>query len=359
MARKRQEPTQGPDGQLSERAQHLMKALVERYIRDGEPVGSRNLARDSALDLSPATIRNIMADLEELGMVRSPHTSAGRVPTAKGYRLFVDALLTVKPLSASEMFKLQNHMRDEGMDSQALVESTSKMLSSFTHMAGLVTVPKSNRSAWRHIEFLPLSDRRVLAILVMNEQEVQNRIIQLDRDYSQAELIEAANYLNSEFSGRDVSSIREHILREMGRAREHMNQQMSSAIQLAEKMVKSPVDRESGYVLAGETNLMEFAELSNVDKLRQLFEAFNTKRDLLHLLDQCVSADGVQIFIGEESGYEPLDDMSLVSAPYSVNDDQVGVLAVIGPSRMAYERVIPIVDVTSKLLTAALNPKKS
>lgn len=360
MPRKRQDPVIGGDGQLSERAQHLMKVLVERFIRDGEPVGSRTLARDINLDLSPATIRNIMADLEDLGMVRSPHTSAGRVPTAKGYRLFVDALLTVKPLTAREMLRLQKNMLDEAdMDPQMLVEATSNMLSAVTHMAGLVTIPKRERGSWRHIEFLPLSDNRVLAILVMNQREVQNRIIELDRPYSQVELQQAANYLNAEFGGRNVTAIRERILREMRRARETMNEQMSSAIRLAEEMIRQPKDdNESGYVLAGETNLMEFAELSNVDKLRQLFEAFNKKRDLLHLLDQCVSADGVQIFIGEESGFRVLDECSLVSAPYAIDDNQVGVLAVIGPTRMAYERVIPIVDVTAKLLGSALNPRK-
>lgn len=363
MSRLRQDaaPPQG-EPQLSDRAQHLLKTLVERYIRDGEPVGSRTLSRDSGLDLSPATIRNIMADLEELGMVRSPHTSAGRVPTAKGYRLFVDALLTVKSMESPEVKRLQHEMLErlapaQG-DAQALMATTSTLLSGVTHMAGLVSIPKREFGAWRHVEFLPLSDNRVLAILVVNEREVQNRILDVDRAYSQSELQQFANYLNTHFVGKDVGQVRQTLLRELSRTRETMNDMMASAIQVAERMFNNGGQGTPDYVLAGETNLMEFAELSNVDKLRQLFEAFGRKRDILHLLDQCVAADGVQIFIGEESGYEVLDECSVVTAPYRVNDELVGVLGVIGPTRMAYERVIPIVDITAKLLSAALNPRK-
>lgn len=363
MARVRQDAN-SPQGevQLSERAQQLLKTLVELYIRDGEPVGSRTLSRDSGLDLSPATVRNIMADLEEMGMVRSPHTSAGRVPTARGYRLFVDALLTAKPMDSPEVQRLQREMlsklNDVQGDAQALMTTTSNLLSGVTHMAGLVTIPKREFGAWRHVEFLPLSDQRVLAILVVNEREVQNRILDVDRAYTQAELQQFANYLNSHFAGKDVGQVRQQLLRELSRTRETMNDMMSSAIQVAERMFTVSESDTADYVLAGETNLMEFAELSNVDKLRQLFEAFGRKRDILHLLDQCVAAEGVQIFIGEESGYEVLDECSVVTAPYRVNDELVGVLGVIGPTRMAYERVIPIVDITAKLLSAALNPRK-
>ncbi|HEX7030329.1 MAG TPA: heat-inducible transcriptional repressor HrcA [Gammaproteobacteria bacterium] len=349
------------EGQLSDRARQLLTTLVERYIRDGEPVGSRTLSRDSGLDLSPATIRNIMADLEELGMVRSPHTSAGRVPTARGYRLFVDALLTVKPLDGREVARLQRELLEKMEpargDSQSLMTTTSSLLSGVTQMAGLVTIPKRDFGAWRQVEFLPLSDNRVLAILVVNEREVQNRILELDRAYSQSELQQFANYLNTHFAGRDVGQIRASLLKELRNTRESMNDMMAAAITMAEQMFeRAPPDED--YVLAGETHLMEFAELSNVDKLRQLFEAFNKKREILHLLDQCVAADGVQIFIGEESGYQVLDECSVVTAPYRVNEELVGVLGVIGPTRMAYERVIPIVDMTAKLLSAALNPRK-
>lgn len=361
MNRPRQDSATSLDGQLSERARHLLRSLVERYIRDGEPVGSRTLSRDSGLDLSPATIRNIMADLEDLGMVRSPHTSAGRVPTARGYRLFVDALLTVKPLNSRETQRLQQELLQKMElargDSQQLMLTTSGLLSGVTQMAGLVTIPKREFGAWRHVEFLPLSDNRVLAILVINEREVQNRILNLDRAYSQSDLQQFANYLNAHFTGRDVGQIRQSLLRELHNTRASMNDMMTSAIQVAEQMFADSRPDED-YVLAGETNLMEFAELSSVEKLRQLFDAFNKKRDILHLLDQCVSADGVQIFIGEESGYQVLDECSVVTAPYRVNEELVGVLGVIGPTRMAYERVIPIVDMTAKLLTAALNPRK-
>lgn len=363
MPRSRNNNAGTGEGLLSDRAQHLLKTLVQRYIRDGEPVGSRTLSRDSALDLSPATIRNIMSDLEEMGMVRSPHTSAGRVPTARGYRMFVDALLTVKPLDSEEVRKLQRDlvqkMEQARGDSQNLVTMTSSLLSGVTHLAGLVTIPRREFGSWRHVEFLPLSDNRVLAILVINEREVQNRILELDRAYSQSELQQFANYLNTHFAGRDVSQIRQSLLAELSNTRETMNDMMSSAISVAERMFeRAESDNKEDYVLAGETNLMEFAELSNVDKLRQLFDAFGRKRDILHLLDQCVTADGVQIFIGEESGYRVLDECSVVTAPYRVDDELVGVLGVIGPTRMAYERVIPIVDITAKLLSAALNPRK-
>lgn len=342
---------------LSERAQHLLKVLVERYIREGQPVGSRALAREAGLDLSPATVRNVMADLEELGFIRSPHTSAGRVPTVQGYRFFVDALLTVKPLESVEVQRMRQSL-DPDLNTQKLVESASALLSGITRMAGVVTMPRRDRMAFNHIEFLSLSDNRVLAILVLNEREVQNRVIHVNRHYSADELQQISNYLNTEFLGKDLQTIRRILVEEMQEAREHMNRLMLAAVEMAEKLLDQEADKEDDYILAGQTNLMEFAELSNIEKLRQLFEAFNRKRDILHLLDQCVRAQGVQIFIGEESGYEVLDECSVVTAPYTAGDGTVlGVLGVIGPTRMAYERVIPIVDVTAKLLAAALNPK--
>lgn len=342
---------------LSERAQHLLKVLVERYIREGQPVGSRALAREAGLDLSPATVRNVMADLEELGFIRSPHTSAGRVPTVQGYRFFVDALLTVKPLESVEVQRMRQSL-DPDLNTQKLVESASALLSGITRMAGVVTMPRRDRMAFNHIEFLSLSDNRVLAILVLNEREVQNRVIHVNRHYSADELQQISNYLNTEFLGKDLQTIRRILVEEMQEAREHMNRLMLAAVEMAEKLLDQEADKEDDYILAGQTNLMEFAELSDIEKLRQLFEAFNRKRDILHLLDQCVRAQGVQIFIGEESGYEPLDECSVVTAPYTAGDGTVlGVLGVIGPTRMAYERVIPIVDVTAKLLAAALNPK--
>ncbi len=347
------------DKALSERAQYLLKALVERYIRDGEPVGSRTLSRDSGLELSPASIRNIMADLEELGFVAAPHTSAGRVPTVKGYRMFVDTLLTVQPLAEQEVSRMRQLLDADDASPQALMASASTLLSSITHMTGVVTLPKREHIAWRHVEFLPLSENRVLVILVINDGEVQNRVLNLERGYDAATLQQIGNYLNSHFAGRDLQTARTELLDEMRRTRESMNQLMLTAISMAEKVFEARgKDEGRNYMMAGETNLMEFAELSDVERLRRLFEAFNHKRDILHLLDKCADAEGVQIFIGEESGYKVLDAVSVVSAPYTVGDEVVGVLGVIGPTRMAYERVIPIVDVTAKLLSAALNPRK-
>ncbi len=355
MCPKPSRPSESPRRALTEREQQLLKALVECYVEQGQPVGSRTLARAAGLDLSPATVRNVMADLEELGLVHSPHTSSGRVPTAQGYRLFVDSLLTVKPLDSGDLLQLK-HLLDPDKTPHDLVEAASALLSAVSRMAGIVTVPRREQIALRQIEFLPLSDQRVLAILVINEHEVQNRIVHASRPFSASELQQASNYLNREFAGKDIAAVRRDLLREMRDAHAHMNRIMSAAIEMAERVFDaSPPDDD--YVLAGQTNLMDFAELSNVDKLRQLFEAFSRKRDLLLLLDQSLGANGVQIFIGEESGYRGLDECSLVTSPYSVDGRVLGVLGVIGPTRMAYERVIPIVDMTARLLGAALNQR--
>lgn len=345
------------DDVLNERAQHLLRILVEQYIRDGQPVGSRTLSRDSGLSLSSATIRNVMADLEEFGFVTSPHTSAGRVPTDKGYRFFVDTLLKVRPLQTQEIAEIQRGL-EQHADPKTLVAAASKMLSSITRMAGLVTVPRPTHAALTQIEFMPLSDNRVLAILVVNGREVQNRILQLDRYFGAEELRRASNYLNQEFGGKELSEVRDHLVNQLQAMRENLNQLMLDAIMLASQVMNPPKDSAKlEYVIAGETNLMEFAELSNVEKLRRLFEAFTQQRDILHLLDHSLRAEGVQIFIGQESGYTILDDCSVVTAPYTLDREVVGVLGVIGPTRMAYERVIPIVDLTAKLLSTALNSR--
>lgn len=344
---------------LNERAQRLLKALVEHYIRDGEPVGSRTLSRDSGLDLSPASIRNVMSDLEDLGFIASPHTSAGRVPTVRGYRFFVDTLLTVKPLAQQEVRLMHERFAAPDVNPQSLLASASSVLSAITRMTGVVTLPRREHVSWRHVEFLPLSDNRVLAILVVNEGEVQNRVLRLDRAYEATELQHAGNYLNTHYAGKDIHAVRSEVLNDLRHTRENINELMLAAVTLAEKMVGDAGQAKGRtYVMAGETNLMEWAELSDVEKLRRLFEAFNEQREILHLLDKCISAEGVQIFIGEESGYRVLDECSVVTAPYKVGDEVVGVLGVIGPTRMAYERVIPLVDLTAHLLGAALNPAK-
>src|SRR5579871_3640741 len=343
---------------LSDRAQTLLRILIESYIRDGQPVGSRVLSRDSGLQLSSATIRNVMADLEEYGFVSSPHTSAGRIPTDKGYRFFVNTLLRMQPLEESAVAEIRRQVDGKRDSSKDLISSVSQLLSQVTHLAGVVTVPRTQQASITHVEFVVLSENRVLAVLVFNDREVQNRIIQLERYYSPDELRRASNYLNEQFRGRSLTEVRQEILRQLSEARAHVNQIMLDAISVAQQIFAGGEESRLEYVIKGETNLMGVAELTSVEKLRRLFEAFNEKRDFLHLLDQSLNAEGVQIFIGHESGYQILDDCSVVTAPYADGKAVVGVLGVIGPTRMAYERVIPIVDLTAKLLGAALNSRR-
>ncbi len=343
---------------LDERQQHLLRVLVERYIEEGQPIGSKTLSEQSGLKLSPATIRNVMADLEKLGYLQSPHTSAGRMPTGQAYRVFVDSLVKFKPPASKEVEALRTKLEEgaEGAGGKALVRSASTLLSGLTHLAGVVTVPRRNHASLRQIEFLPLSGNRVLSILVVNNREVQNRVLNLDRSYSESELRRAANYLNEQFAGREITQVRDKLLEDLTRTRDSMHDMMSAALNLGQQIFDRKEPRDD-FVLAGETNLMDFAELSDVEKLRRLFEAFAQKRDFLHLLDNTLSGEGVQIFIGEESGYDILDACSVVTAPYTVDEEVVGVLGVIGPTRMAYQRVIPIVDITAKLLGSALNSR--
>ena len=338
---------------LDERAQILLRILVDKYIRDGQPVGSRTLSRESGLDLSPATIRNIVADLEELGFVSSPHTSAGRVPTNKGYRFFVDTLIKLTPPKGEELLRFRQSLDEVAGDPQALALSVSNLLSTVTSLAGIVTVPRRAQTAVRQIEFLPLSGHRVLAILVVNDREVQNKILNVRRDFGTDELKRASNYLNELFGGRSLSQVRELLLAELKNTRATMNALMVEAIELAQKVFPE-TEPEREFIVAGETNLMGVDQVGSVETLKSLFEAFGRQRDILHLLDQSMNADGVQIFIGHESGYQLLDSYSIVTAPYVTEDDTMGVLGVIGPTRMAYERVIPIVDITAKLLARAL-----
>src|SRR6185437_11757178 len=351
--------------QLTERAQHLLRILIESYIRDGQPVGSRSLSRESGLQLSSATIRNVMADLEELGFVASPHTSAGRIPTDKGYRFFVDTLLHIQPVEEAAAAEIRRQL--EGRQSESarespkdLIATVSQLLSTVTRLAGVVTLPRTAEASITQIEFVSLSENRVLVVLVYGEREVQNRIIELERYYSPDELKRASNFLNEQFRGRSLTQVRQEILRQLSETRAHMNQVMLDAISMAQHVFEAGAGAgdQLEYVIKGETNLMGAGELSSVEKLRRLFEAFNEKRDFLHLLDNSLRAEGVQIFIGHESGYQILDDCSVVTAPYGSPDSVIGVLGVIGPTRMAYERVIPIVDMTARLLGAALNSRR-
>jgi heat-inducible transcriptional repressor len=338
---------------LNTRSQRLLKLLGDHYLRDGQPVGSRTLSRDPTLDLSPATIRNIMADLEDLGLIRAPHTSAGRVPTVRGYRFFIDSLLQLTPLNQAEIKRLGEQLRQAERHNQPLLPQTSSLLSDLTHMVGIVMLPKLESQSLRHIEFLPLTARRVLVITVTNPHEVQNRIIDTSREYSAAELQQAANYLNATFAGRDIRTVREELSQEMREVNDSMNDLLRQM--LLEMAMKSFDDSTPGdFVMSGQHHLMDVAELSDKEKLRELFGVFNQKRDMLKLLDQALGANGVQIFIGEESGFLSLGECSVVTAPYQVDGKIIGVLGVIGPTRMPYARVIPLVDSTAKLLGSVL-----
>ncbi|KPK37794.1 MAG: HrcA family transcriptional regulator [Gammaproteobacteria bacterium SG8_47] len=340
--------------ELSDRAQRLFKVLVERYIREGQPVGSRTLTKEAGIALSPASVRNVMQDLEEVGLLRAPHTSAGRVPTARGLRFFIDTLLKTKPIDEQEVRRLKAHLNPDSSTSD-LVEAASSMLSEVTKLAGVVMLPRRPDVSIRQVEFLPLSANRVLVITVVNEREVQNRIINTSRNYSPAELQEAANYINREFGGRSLKQMREALLRGMQETREGINRLMMTAIEMASKGLQAEEDA-GDFVLRGEANLIHYAEMGDMGKLRQLFDAFGQKRDILHLLDESLRAEGMQIFVGEESGYDVFGECSLITSPYLEDGRVVGVLGVIGPTRMAYDRVIPIVDVTAKLLGSALKP---
>lgn len=343
--------------EITDKAQHLIKALVERYIEEGQPVGSKTLSEHAGLQISPATVRNIMSDLEEKGFVTSPHTSAGRVPTARAYRLFVDSLIQVEPLAGYDLETLRRHL-DPDMSAQELVESASGMLSEITHMAGLVTIPRRDQVRLRHVEFLPLNDNRVLVIMVLDDHEVQNRIIYTQQKYAEAQLKEASNYVNQSFMGQNLRSVRSRLISSMKSDRENMNSLMRTTLEVAEKAFEEE-EEKNDYVLAGQENLLDLYQDEALEDLRELFRAFSLKGDILHLLDRCMETDGVQLFIGQESGYQLLDEWSVVTSPYRVDGELVGVLGVIGPTRMAYERVIPVVDATARVLSAALEPSRS
>jgi heat-inducible transcriptional repressor len=336
---------------LDRRAQMLLKTLVERYIAEGEPVGSRALSRYSGLDLSPATIRNVMADLEQLGFVASPHTSAGRIPTNRGYRFFVDTLLTVKELDRVEISQLEvNLHRDHP---QRLISAASQLLSELTHFAGVVVANKRKTPAFRHVEFLALSDKRVLLIIVTPEGDVQNRILFTEKAYTPSELTTAANFLNQNYGGLTFDEIRGRIHAEMKQLREDMTALMTAALEAGSEALSQST---TNYVVSGERNLLDSHDLaSNMSRLRELFELFEKKTILMQILELSTRAQGVQIFIGGESGVAPLDECSVVTAPYEVDGQVIGTVGVIGPTRMAYERVIPIVDITAKLLSSALS----
>ena len=336
---------------LSDRAQSLLKILVERYIAEGQPVGSRALSRFSSLELSPATIRNVMADLEEMGFVTSPHTSAGRVPTPKGYRFFVDTLLTMRPMEQVERQQLEEQLMPD--DPHRVVSNASQILSDLTHFAGIVVAPRRARGvALRHIEFFGLSEKRVLLVIVASDGEVQNRVLITDRPYSPSQLTEAANYINQHYAGLEFDQLRGRVRNELIDLHRDISGLMQAAIETGSEAMR-PSD---GVVISGGRNLLEVNAMSgDMNKLRLLFDLFERKQQLLDILETSERAEGVKIFIGGESQLVALDECSIVTAPYEVDGVVVGTVGVIGPTRMAYERVIPIVDVTAKLLSSALS----
>ncbi|TMH11157.1 MAG: heat-inducible transcriptional repressor HrcA [Betaproteobacteria bacterium] len=337
---------------LDERAKTLLKALVERYIADGQPVGSRTLSRASGLDLSPATIRNVMADLEDLGLIASPHTSAGRIPTARGYRLFVDTMLTAQPLHLVDAPSLEPQLQPD--QPQRVIANAAQLLSSLSSFVGVVTAPRKP-SVFHHIEFMRLSERRVLVILVAPDGDVQNRVIFTAQDYTQAQLIEASNYLTAHYAGLTIEEVRERLKTEVDALRREIAALMQAAVQAGSEAM---ADSQEQVVISGERNLLAVQDFSSdMGSLRKLFDLFEHKTQLMRLLDVSSRAEGVRIYIGGESMVVPFEELSVVSAPYEVDGKVVGTLGVIGPTRMAYERMIQIVDITSRLVSNALSTK--
>jgi heat-inducible transcriptional repressor len=335
---------------MDERARTLLKALVERYIADGQPVGSRTLSRASGLDLSPATIRNVMADLEDLGLIASPHTSAGRIPTARGYRLFVDTMLTAQPIDLGST-PLEPQLQPD--QPQRVIANAAQLLSSLSSFVGVVTAPRKV-SVFHHIEFLRLSERRVLVILVAPDGDVQNRVILTAHDYTQSQLIEASNYLTAQYAGLTIEEVRERLKSEVDALRGEIAALMQAAVQAG----SDAAAQEEQVVISGERNLLTVQDFSSdMGSLRKLFDLFEQKTQLMRLLDVSSRAEGVRIYIGGESMVVPFEELSVVSAPYEVNGQVVGTLGVIGPTRMAYDRMIQIVDITSRLVSNALSVK--
>jgi len=337
---------------LNPRAQYLLKTLINCYVQEGVPVGSKTLAESAGLNISTATIRNVMANLDSMGLVSAPHTSAGRVPTNLGFRIYVDTMLEASPLDKAIEERLKQQLNAD-QDKDTLINTANNLLSDITQMAGVITLPKSGQLNLRRIEFLPLPDKKILAILVVNERDVQNRIVHVDREYSQDELLKISNYLNQHFMGQDIFQIRNLLLEELHNARNQVDKLMAAAVDLADQALRPDEDSEA-YRLQGEANLIRFNEADNARQLQQLFQIFQNKRDMLGLLDRCIQADDMQVFIGSEAGIEGLEDFSVISAPYGSSDTALGVLAVVGPTRMEYSRVISAVDVTARFLSLAL-----
>lgn len=337
---------------LTERSAHILKLLVEKHIENGQPVGSKSLVGEG-LALSPATVRNVLADLEARGYLQSPHTSAGRVPTTEGYRLFVDHLLTASEVDLGGLEQMKKAL-SSASDAKSIAESASKIVSDMTQLTGIVMLPGSHNDTLKQIDFLPLNSRQVLVVLVINEKEVQNHIIDTEREYNAIELNEASNYLKQNFAGKRISDIRNKLLSMMEKEKQHMTKVMETAIQMSSKALERSKSEDS-LVIKGESHLLGAGEQTDLPRLKDLFEAFSRKKDIIDLLDRCSQSNQMQIFIGKESGNQLFQDLSLISAPYTVGEEIVGVLAVVGPRRIPYQRVIPAVNITAKILDSVLN----
>ena len=334
---------------LDKRAQVLLKTLIERYIAEGQPIGSRTLSRYSGLDLSAATIRNVMSDLEELGFIASPHTSAGRVPTPAGYRFFIDTLLVVRQIESQDLHQIEGNLHPD--NPQRVIHSASNLLSQLTQFAGVVMTPR-RAVTFKHLEFLKLSEKRILLIVVTPDGDVQNRVLFTELDYRPSELIEAANFINQHYAGQSFEDVRSRLQSELREIRRDMTGLMTAALEAGSALAEGGEQ----YVISGERNLFAVRDLSqDMGRLKQLLDLFERKTFLIKILDLSLRGQGVQIFIGGESGVSAPDDVSVVTSPYQVDGEVVGTVGVIGPTRMAYERVIPIVDVTAKLLSSALS----
>jgi len=338
---------------LNDRSQLLFKNLMGLYLNEGKPVGSTTLAKLPEVGLSSATVRNVMADLEKLGLIHSPHTSAGRVPTDEGYRLFIDSMLTYQPLSTQNEASIRNEL-SLGLNQDDLLENASKVLSGITGMTSLVLMPNKEQEILKHIDFIQLGANRVLVVLVFNDQDVQNRIIELDKAISNDELQETANFLNEQCVGKNLADAKHFLMARMDAIRATTNDFMTSIVEATDSVLEEQMEQKMPFLVSGKTNLLNYQELASSDKLKALFNAFDQHNEMLSLLDKSMEAQGVQVFVGHECGNAIYQDCSIITTPYEVEGDVLGVLGVVGPSRMNYERVVPRVDMTAKILGSLL-----
>ena len=338
---------------LNERSQLLFKNLMGLYLNEGKPVGSSKLASLPDVGLSSATVRNVLAELEKMGLLHSPHTSAGRVPTDIGYRFFIDSILTYQPLSEQSEMSIRNELTS-GLNQDDLLQSTSKVLSGITGMTSLVLMPKKEQEVLRHIDFIPLGENRVLVVLVFNDNDVQNRIIELEKGYSPEELQQTANFLNAQCLGKNLTEAKKMLVSRLDQIRSTANEFMSSIVTATDHVLEAQIEKQIPFLVAGKTNLLNYQELASSEKLKALFNAFDEHNDMLSLLDKSMQAEGVKVFVGNECGNEIYQGCSIVTTPYEVEGEVLGVLGVVGPSRMNYEKVVPRVDVTAKILGSLL-----